>query len=504
MLAGARPSVLALVPDEADRFTFFLPLFIVTAAVSGLSMIFAVATAILHGNLWGWFAAVPIGIGWAIVIFVIDRALTASMRSTKSLWRMTLTIVPRVCLALVIGVVVSEPLVLQVLDNDIQAQMAKDSQVRLAELRDGLEPLQDARDEAQKQLSALQVQAQTGTIVGAEATDSPATTDARDAVARLTAEVEAQRKVVAEAEALYACATDDNAPWIDGCVRRATDSWQFFFDKRATAQADVEALQSQLKSAQTMLSALEQEDATRGSADATANRDAAKLAIPDAQTRLDSAQAALDTANQEITQITDSAKGLLSRMESLENLAKDHSSVRFAHIFLFLLFLFIELMPVIVKAFRSWGDPNPYELAETAAAEAAREQRAHEVAEQRGELEHTRLLRAGELESERSEAEQHRTARVAATMAVEQDMLNREVELGRRQNERVASRMETVVTAALEEWENQVDRTFRGEARSMWSDQPESSRGVDEYGGQSEVPQRSGWDWGDFRMGRRD
>ena len=84
VFGGARASVLAKVPAEADRFTQMLPLLVATAILSGISMAFAVATGVFPGQSFAWYAAIPVAVAWAALIFIVDRALTASMKSTKS------------------------------------------------------------------------------------------------------------------------------------------------------------------------------------------------------------------------------------------------------------------------------------------------------------------------------------------------------------------------------------------------------------------------------------
>src|SRR3712207_6567782 len=85
-----------------------------------LSAAFAVHMAV--GVVWP--LAIAIGLFWGVVIVNLDRMLLVGMAHDASLKRNLLLAVPRVGLALVLGVVISTPLVLQIFHKEIDSEIA--------------------------------------------------------------------------------------------------------------------------------------------------------------------------------------------------------------------------------------------------------------------------------------------------------------------------------------------------------------------------------------------
>lgn len=475
VLAGARASLLAQVPREADRFTQILPLLIATAALSSVSMAFAVANGVLPGEPYAWYAAIPVALLWGALIFIVDRALTSSMKSTKSRIQLFMNFIPRFLLALLIGAVVSGPLVLQIFASDIRQEMMSINLAQGTAQGDQLEdgPEKARLDRAYAELEALRQQAQTGSIAGVE-TASQATLDARAQVATLQSQLNTQRSNLDRAKALYVCERN-GAPLVEGCTGVA-GSGPAFDAARAgmdREQASYDQLSQQLADAQDALAASEQTDAVATATTAELNRAEAEAALPAAQAEYDAALAAYRSISENISETNAGALGLLAQMRALEHLQAREPAVAVLHWAIFLLFLVIELMPVMVKMFRSYGDPNPYELVEQAATTSAAAQFDHEQRVQQSRLDHAHQveseqlsheyrLHSDRLEHERDDDRRTRIARANTVWTVEHDMLMREIDMGKQQNERVASQMEKVVGRALDDWEGEVDRLFTG------------------------------------------
>lgn len=459
ILGGARRSVLDQVPLEADRFTDLLPLLVAVAMVSGISMAFAIATGVLPGEPAAWYVAIPVALLWMALIFLVDRALTASMKSTRSARRLLAVFIPRILIAAVIGAVVSGPLVLQVFARDIQQEMLNDNLTQGTQQSGQLDagPEKQRLDRAAEELKNLQDQAATGKIPGVES-ESQATRDARERVTTLEGQVEDQQKEYEKRQKIYACSVNATAPDVPGCVRGADISKQRLRDDRDRAGDTLSALQEELAQTRSTLAAAEGADKERAAPEAERNREDAKAHLPAAEAEYKSALADYTAKSEAITTTNDEAVGLIAQIRALERLQSRDQMVRVLHWLVAALFFLVELMPVLVKTFRSWGDPNPYELAETATTTSAAARRRFEQAVLDDQLAHDRQRLSDQLEHQLEDERLHREARAAATLAVEQDMLDREISIGREQNARVAARMETVVGRALDEWEREVDR----------------------------------------------
>src|SRR4051795_2869189 len=118
-LGGARSDVLALAPGARPRFVAMGGGLPSTGGLAVLSAAFAVHMAL---GVW-WPFALLAGLGWGFVIVNLDRMLVVGMAHDASLKRNLLLAVPRLGLALVLGVVIATPLTLQVFHQEIDSQV---------------------------------------------------------------------------------------------------------------------------------------------------------------------------------------------------------------------------------------------------------------------------------------------------------------------------------------------------------------------------------------------
>src|SRR3954453_16195572 len=119
VLAGARPDILETTPGARARFVALGGVLLSTGGLAVLSAAFAVHMAL---GAW-WLVALLIGIGWGTVIVNLDRMLLVGMAHDSSLKRNLMLAVPRVGLALILGVVISTPLTLQIFHKEIDSQV---------------------------------------------------------------------------------------------------------------------------------------------------------------------------------------------------------------------------------------------------------------------------------------------------------------------------------------------------------------------------------------------
>src|ERR671927_1593858 len=118
-MSGARPDVLETAPGARARFVALGGVLLSTGGLAVLSASFAVHMAL---GVW-WPLALVIGLFWGVVIVNLDRMLLVGMAHDASLKRNLLMAVPRVGLALVLGVVISTPLTLQVFHKEIDTEV---------------------------------------------------------------------------------------------------------------------------------------------------------------------------------------------------------------------------------------------------------------------------------------------------------------------------------------------------------------------------------------------
>src|SRR3954462_1722458 len=115
-LGGGRPDILGTPPGGRARFGALGGVLVSPGGLAVLSAAFAVHMAL---GAW-WPVALLIGIGWGTVIVNLDRMLLVGMAHDSSLKRNLMLAVPRVGLALILGIVISTPLTLQIFHKEIE------------------------------------------------------------------------------------------------------------------------------------------------------------------------------------------------------------------------------------------------------------------------------------------------------------------------------------------------------------------------------------------------
>lgn len=361
ILGGADGAVLDRVPGEAPRFVQMFFVLLGTALVSAISMLFALTTGV-QAAIW---VAVPLALVWAAIIFNLDRFLTSTMTSTRSIAKLIGLALPRVAMAALIGFLVAEPLVLQVFHNDIAREVAS-TNITLAQtdqtaLDEG--PEKKALDAASARVSALENQAATGVVAGTES-GSATSAAAQATVDDITAKMGEQQKVIDDARALYQCElTGEGAGTVPGCtgVNGQGSSSDAAKAQLAQAQQTYDALAAQLRNANDDLAAAETSARENTSASEATNRQQARDQLPAARKTYQDALAVYNARADSVAQGNAGAIGLLSQITGLNRLADKEPTIFWAHWLIAALFFMIELLPVLVKVLTSYGDPTLYE-----------------------------------------------------------------------------------------------------------------------------------------------
>ncbi|WP_345800662.1 DUF4407 domain-containing protein [Microbacterium sp. AZCO] len=364
VLGGADSSVLDQVPTEQPRFVQMFFVIAGTALISAISMYFALTTGV-RIVAWG---ALPLAIVWMLIIFNLDRFLTSTMRSTHSIGRLIGLAIPRIIMAAVIGIVVAEPLVLQVFHNDIAREVTATNLVQAQSDQDAVTsgPEKKALDAASERVSALESQAASGVVAGADTT-SAATSSAQATVDDLTAKLAAQQQVIDQARAIYQCElTGQGAGEVPGCTGVAGEgaSSTAAKDQLASAQAAYDDLAAKLTAAQADLADAQANGTADASASEAQNKQQAKDELPAAREQYEAALAAYNARAAEVASGNAGAVGLLSQISGLERLSAKEPTLAWAHWLIAILFFMIELLPVLVKVLTSWGPPSLYEQAD--------------------------------------------------------------------------------------------------------------------------------------------
>ncbi|MGP3533873.1 DUF4407 domain-containing protein [Microbacterium sp. RD1] len=364
VLGGADAVVLDEVPIETPRFVQMFFVLAGTALISAVSMFFALTTGV---RVAAW-VAVPLALVWALVIFNLDRFLTSTMRSSHSIGKLIGLALPRVLMAAVIGIVVAEPLVLQVFSNDIAREVTATNLVQAQSDQEAVTagPEKQALDAAAARVAALESQAASGVVEGA-ATTTATVGAAQQTVDDLTAKLAAQQGVIDQARAIYQCEiTGQGAGDVPGCSGVAGEgaSSGAAQAQLAQAQAGYDDLAAQLRTAEADLAAAQSSATAATGVTEEQNKEQAQAELPAARQQYQAALDAYDARAAEVAGGNAGAVGLLSQMSGLERLSAREPILAWAHWLIAGLFFLIELMPVLAKVLTSYGSPSLYEQAD--------------------------------------------------------------------------------------------------------------------------------------------
>jgi hypothetical protein len=339
VLGGARPDVLEAAPGARPRFVALGGVLLSTGGLAVVSMAFAVAMAL---GVW-WPLALLVGLGWGAVVVNLDRMLLVGMAHDASLKRNLVLAVPRVGLALILGAVIATPLTLQVFSSEIDTEV-KAMQAQAADAyRSSLES--DARFAG---LDALREKVALGeSIVATGGTADPQLAsvqgDATAAQEAYDAALATQRELEAKAQ----CELDGT------CGTGDAGTGQAYVEARAAADAQaavVASARSSLDAATASAEAAEGRSAQLASSSLETDR--AELArLTAEQTRL---QTAFDATNED-------ADGILARLEALDRLGDRNATLAAAQLMLSLLFMSIEILPVLMKLLLNFGPASAYD-----------------------------------------------------------------------------------------------------------------------------------------------
>ena len=117
--SGANMDILGLCPKhETTIHAGMGGVIIGTAALAFCSGGFALHT--VFGNPW---IAIGLGFVWALIIFNLDRYIIATIKKTGKFWIEFQSYLPRIVLAVIIGLTISEPLKLELFKSEINEEL---------------------------------------------------------------------------------------------------------------------------------------------------------------------------------------------------------------------------------------------------------------------------------------------------------------------------------------------------------------------------------------------
>ena len=359
-LAGVHEEVLTLVPSERARFESLGWAILITSGVAAVSMWFALASAVgINGIL-----ALPIALAWGLVIMGIDRWLIVSMPIDSR--RKFAMAAPRLALALLLGTLISTPLVLRIFQPEVNAQMAKMQQ----QSYNTFLQQQQASDVAKQvstysgELKYLNNVIATHGAASANTASDPELTAFNKQLTNLNGEVTHWTSLKNQYYSDYICQLYGGPTCPkkgDGPAAKASlKNYNAASAEVATLRGQVNHVQGEIQQRDAQLSSNSKADQQARYQQALTQQPIVKAEYDTALQRQNELQASFFANNQ-------AAHGILNRLEALSQLSSGNFTVAAARLLLFLLFLVIELLPVTVKLMQR---PGLYEEALGHAREA--------------------------------------------------------------------------------------------------------------------------------------
>lgn len=401
-LAGARLDLLEAAPGSRSKFVALGGVLLSTGGLAMLSAAFAVHMAL---GVW-WPFALVLGLFWGVVIVNLDRMLVVGMAHDASVKRNLAMAVPRLVLALVLGTVIATPLTLQVfhreIDTEIVTLQAEQSDAYKTSLNS------DARF---RQLPSLRQRVATEqAIVASGGASDTGLAPVQSEVTTAQANYDAALKSFQALDAQAQCELNGT------CGTGQPGEGTAYLQARAAADAQA-AVVANAKNALDQATSAASAAASRSAAEAAANLSTDRATLARLTAEQDRLQAAFDATNKD-------DDGILIRLEALSRLSDSNAMLSAAHTMLSLLFICIELLPVLTKVLLNFGPPTAYDrLAalreKTDVAVEEIEQQARETVEQaRNEIlvmaELERLERQKEAIQERQRQAEERLAKARA------------------------------------------------------------------------------------------
>jgi hypothetical protein len=346
-LAGAREEILEQCPTERIKFQSLGWAILITSSIATVSMWFAL-TSVLGLNPVLVF---PVALLWGLVIMGIDRWLVTSMPTDGS--RKWSIAAPRLVLAVLLGTLISTPLVLRAFQSEINTQVAVIRQQQASAFltnQQNSAVSQQVTDWSNQVASLKHIIATGGAATINPATDPTVESLTRQRTAELALEQQYYQQWQCQLYGGAGCTVKGNGP----LAHASQQSYEQAVTQVGTLTTEIQQRENQLSQ-------------TNAASDHTRYQQALS-ALPAAQAQLQTAQARLNTLRDNFEAQNDKTNGLLIRLEALNQLSGKNFTLNAARLLLFLLFLVIECLPVTVKLLQK---PGNYEqiLRETARLE---------------------------------------------------------------------------------------------------------------------------------------
>jgi hypothetical protein len=347
IISGANEEILRKVPTERVKFQSLGWAILITSGIAAVSMWFALDNALgLNPVL-----ALPLALLWGLVIMGIDRWLITSIPPHGS--RRWAVAVPRLLLAVLLGTIISTPIVLRIFQTEINNQIA---QIDTQRANGYIASQQNSQITTKVTYWQTQV-ANLQSVINSRG-QTPLNFSADSQIQSLTKQLNTWLGLEQTYYDQWQCQLYGIAP--DGLrckpgngplAQNTHQAYEQAKQQVATINGEITARKTALSSTSATSAALRLQEAQN--------------ALPQAQAELQNYRNQQDNLRNQY-ESTLPRNGLLIRLQALGQLSSGDFTVQMARFLIFLLFLVIECLPVTVKLVQR---PGNYEQAMDKASE---------------------------------------------------------------------------------------------------------------------------------------
>jgi hypothetical protein len=316
-----------------------------TATLAGISMYFALSMALSASPAAAGFVSLV----WFLAILNLDRWLVASLQRSSRKWDIFKIAIPRAVLALLFGLIISTPLVLQVFKPEVEAEITKirieQSEANQRRLDTGSVAEQIKKLKAEEAILVKTI-VSGGLPVGPEADPEEA------ALKKDLKQLENTRDTNADA-----AVCEETGDKCKGRVRHDAGRgpyWTEYKRRQAVAESEIAAIQQRISN---RVKTVEQ-TAKTSAADALRE---AKNSLPGVQGKLKLLQGTQDAEHRSFEEKNQDNKGFLIRLTALGRASGGDFTLGLSRFLLFLLITTLECLPIFVKVLFLIGRPTRYD-----------------------------------------------------------------------------------------------------------------------------------------------
>ena len=343
-LSGANRKILSQCPTERPKYFGLGAVILVTGAMAGVSLAFA----LVNGLKISLDAAIVFAVLWGLAITMIDRLFVVSMHRQQNPLIYIIQALPRLLMSLVLGFVISTPFVLQIfkpeINNEVSKMQAAARTAYFKALPTNSVHLTVLAD--QKAVNQLKTEAASG--------GPPVNVSADKQIQTWTTQLAHANAEVTKWTNLQNCqlygGTSSGVKCQPGYGPVAKNDQT----EITTWQKDVTTLQNEIKTRTNVLETQSQQ----------ANKSLKKTAstqLAAAESALKAAQKQLSLQTQTVTGGIANNDGILEQLKALGAATAGSFTLQIARLLLFLLFLFVDIMPVFIKLLMNLTPESNYD-----------------------------------------------------------------------------------------------------------------------------------------------